>query len=168
MGIRPLILMDKNQDKAGMVVSLFGLALSAAFYPILLGPRRFIFYMGLLGFIFTFVCFCFSYWMNPNKNKVVFKMDESGVCFHNKESHSFEWSELKQVSVRFVTYEKGKKTRLLFFTTQDDTDYCFNIFKYVVSYVWTIQCLKKSVPYFSKGSVPFKYYSIWNKSFNHN
>jgi hypothetical protein len=91
-------------------------------------------------------------------------MDESGVCFNDKKFQSFEWSELKQVSVRFAPKENGEKTRLLFLTTKDGTDYWFNVFYFVFSYVWTVQRLKKTVPYYSKGCVPFKYYPIWDKS----
>ena len=162
--VRPLIVMEKDREKAGIVASLLMLAMTAASYPLLFNTRRFVFYFGLFFSIFAFVRFCYRYWKHPHKDLVVFKMDESGVFFHVKGAHFYEWSELKQVSVRFTTKENGKKTRLLFFTTQDNIDYRFNIFYFVVSYVWTIQSLKKAVPFFSKGSVHFKYYKIWNKS----
>ncbi len=164
MDIRPIVVRDKDREKAGVVASLFGLALCAASYPLLFDSRPFLFYFGIFGCIFAFVCFCISCLIHPHNNKVVFKMDECGIYFHDKRSHSFGWPELKQISVRFVTNENGKKTRLLYFTTQDNTDYRFNIFYYVLSYVWTIQRLKKSVHVYSKGRVPFIYYTIWNKS----
>ena len=162
--VRPLIVMEKDREKAGIVASLLMLAMTAALYPLLFNTRRFVFYFGLFFSIFAFVRFCFRYWRHPHKNLVVFKMDESGVFYRDKGSHFYEWSKLKQVSVRFTSKENGKMTRLLFVTTQDGADYRFNLFYFVVSYVWTIQSLKKAVPYFSKGSVPFKYYKIWNKS----
>ena len=164
--VRPLVVMDKDRDKAGIVASVLGLAMCAASYPLLFNTRRFVFYSSTFVIIIAFLSFCVRYWINRHKNNVVFRMDENGVCFYDKESHSFEWSELKQVSVRFTTKENGKKTRLLFLTTQDNIDYRFNIFYFVMSYVWTIQRLKKAVPYFSKGSVPFKYYKIWEKSYS--
>ena len=159
MDIRPFVVKDSSREKAGMIASLLGLALSAASYPIIFESRRFIFYFGIFGSIFALLCCCISYLINPQKNRVVFKMDEKGICFHDREYHSFEWPELKQVSVRFATDENGEKTRLLFITTQDKTEYRFDLFYYVVSYVWTIRRLKKSVNYYSKGRVPFKYYS---------
>lgn len=166
--IKPLIVMDKDREKAGMVASVLVLAMSAASYPLLFDTRRFVFYYGLFVSIFAFVSYCFRYWKHSHKSLVVFKMDESGIFFHDKGSHFYEWSELKQVSVRFTSKANGKMTRLLFVTTQEGADYRFNLFYFVVSYVWTIQRLKKSVPFFSKGRVPFKYYPIWNKSFNCN
>lgn len=164
MDIKPLIVMEKNREKSGIVGSLYGLAITAASYPILFDTGRLVFYYGLFASIFCLVVCCLRYWTHPHKNLVVFKMDESGVYFHDKGSHFYEWSKLKQVSVRFASDEKGIKTRLLYFTTKDGTDIRFDIFYFAVSYVWTIQRLKKSVPYFSKGRVPFRYYSIWKKS----
>ena len=168
MDIKPLIVMDKDREKAGMVASLLMLAMTAASYPLLYNTRRFVFYYGLFVSIFAFVSFCFRYWKHSHNSIVVFKMDESGIYFHDKGSQFYEWSELKQVSVRFTSKENGKMTRLLFVTTQEGADYRFNLFYFVVSYVWTIRRLKKSVPYFSKRRVPFKYYPIWNKSFDYN
>ena len=97
--------------------------------------------------------------MNPQKNMVVFKMDENGIYFHNGKSHSFEWLDLEQVSVRLATDEKGYKNRMLCFTTIDKREYKFNIFEYVVNDLRTIHRLKKSVLFFSNGIVPFKHYT---------
>ena len=166
MGIKPFVVKDIERERAGMVASLFSLALSAASYPILFDTRRYVFYYCIFGSIFAFLCFFISFWMHPHKSFVVFKMDESGIYFHDKGPHFIGWSELKQISVRFVQVENGKKTRLLYFTFQDGSDQRFNIFYYVVSYVWTIRRLKKSIVHFSRGSVPFKYYPIWSKSSN--
>ena len=95
MDIKPLIVMDKDREKAGMVASLLMLAMTAASYPLLYNTRRFVFYYGLFVSIFAFVSFCFRYWKHSHNSIVVFKMDESGIYFHDKGSQFYEWSELK-------------------------------------------------------------------------
>ena len=158
--------MYQDDEKAGMVESLLGLAFCASSYPLLFESHRFIFYYGIFGCIFGFLCFVFAYLMNPQKNMVVFKMDENGIYFHNGKSHSFEWLDLEQVSVRLATDEKGYKKLMLCFTTIDKREYKFNIFEYVVNDLRTIHRLKKSVLFFSNGIVPFKHYTRWSKSHN--
>ena len=166
--IRPFVLKYKEKYKSGMAVALLWLCFSMASYPLLVNTRPIILYYSIFGTIFAFLCFFFCFLIDPIKNKTVFVMDENGVFFcdvnHDKESHCFNWQDLKLISINRIPKETGKKGRLVYFTTQDDEKYCFDLFPYVLSSFWTIRRLKKTVPYFSKGSVPFKYYSIWNKS----
>jgi hypothetical protein len=160
--VRPIELKQKDQHMIGMAVSLFLLALSIALYPIYKRPA--ILYYSIFGTILAILCFGFSYWVDSTKNKTVFKMDGNGVYYcdedHDKKPHYFDWSDLKQVSVKRAPKESEKKGKLLYFITQDDTEYGFDLFPYVLSIVWTTRRLKKAVPYFSKGSVPFKHYTI--------
>lgn len=164
MVIKPLIVKDIDREKAGIVASLLVLAISAASYPLLFDTRRLVVYSGLFISTLSLMCYCFGYWKHLHKSFIVFKMDESGVYYYDKGAHFYEWAALKQVSVRYAAKENGNKTRLLFLTIQDDTEYRFNIFYFVISYVWTIHRLKKAVPFFSNGSVSFKYYPILNRS----
>ena len=165
---RPLVLKYKEKYKSGMAVALLMLCFSMASYPLLANTRPLGLYYCIFGNIFAFLCFLFCFWFSPIKNKTVFIIDEKGVYYcdinHGKESQCFGWQDLKQISINRIPKETGVKGRLACFTTQDDENYLFDLFPYVMSSFWTIRRLKKTVLYFSKGSVLFKYNSIWNKS----
>ena len=76
-------------------------------------------------------------------------------CYENR-SHSFKWSELKQITAQWCYSEKGFKERGVLIGTQEDDVYEFCVFKYFAFGWMETPRLKKAVDYFSKGSVPFK------------
>ena len=95
----------------------------------------------------------------PSKNETIFRIDEKGVYFRyddEKKPHSFEWSELKQITAQWCYNEKGFKERGVRIVTQEDDVYEFCVFKYFAFGWMETPRLKKAVDYFSKGSVPFK------------
>lgn len=172
---RPLIFMDKDREISNFVSLLLFCLLWVAFYPLLLKLGRYLCHYGNYCLVITFVLLCISYLLIPDKNRIVFRMDEGGIYFlEGKTTFGFwvlsskplyfEWSKLKQVSIKAVRKRNGRIVRLLNITTQNETEYCFDIFNYVVSYFWTKHRLKQCVNNFSKGEVPFKCYHIWNKS----
>lgn len=166
---RPEELKYKSIFKPFMAISLFLLVLTVAFFVLLNKTRPIFFYYCFSGSIFSFLCFFLCYLLSPRRNIIVFKIDEKGVyytdvSYSDEEPHFFEWSELKQITVQRCYNKAGTKDRGLCFTTQENDEYVFFIFKYYAFNWIAIQRLKKSIPFFSKGRVPFKYYSIWNKN----
>lgn len=164
--IRPLVLKDKDSDISYTVSLLLFSAFWVGFYPLILKLGQSLCRYCNFCLVIAFVMDCISYLINPDKNKVVFRIDENGVYFHDehdRKSHSFEWSKLKEVSVKTGPIGNGKRARLLFITTQDATEYRFNIFYFVFSYFWTMHRLRECVNFYSKGSVSFKCNNIWDK-----
>lgn len=167
---RPVVREYKDIFKPLMAITLFLLALTVALLSLLNKTRPIFFYYSFSGSAFAFLCFFICYLLSPRRNTIVFRIDQEGVYYtdlyySDKEPHFFEWSDLKQITVQRCYNKAGAKERGLCLTTQDNTEYVFFVFKYYVFYGRAIQCLKKSVPFFSRGRVPFKYISIWNNSY---
>ena len=166
--VRPLELKDKDRFKPLMVLTLFLLVLSVASYPLFFSSkptitsRPALYYYCIICGTFSFLgsCYCYcSYWIKPNRNSLIFRIDENGVYFHyshEKRAHSFKWSELKQITAQWCYNEKGAKERGVSIVTQEDDVYEFCVFKFFTFGWLETSRLKKAVNYFSKGSVPFK------------
>ncbi len=167
--VRPEVLKYKEIFKPFMAITLILLSLTVALSSLLNKTRPVLFYYSFFGSLFSFLCFLLCYLISPHRNTIVFKIDEKGVfytdvSYSDKESHFFEWSDLKQITVQRCYNKKGTKEKGLCFTTQENDVYVFFVFKYYAFNWRAIHRLKKTVPYFSKGRVPFKYYPIWDKS----
>ena len=157
--IKPLVLTNSGHFKQMMVIILVLLAIIAALYRILNYTRPFLFYYSLFGGIFALLVFCLLYLFAPSKSIPLFRIDENGMYFHysyENRSHSFKWSELKQITAQWCYNEKGFKERGVRIVTQEDGVYEFCVFKYFAFGWMETPRLKKAVDYFSKGSVPFK------------
>ena len=157
---RPLVLKNKGGDLHLIAIFLLVLAIVVALRPILMkSSHPAAFYYPLYGSLFAIFLVCLTYLFAPNRNKTIFRIDENGMFFHycfQKQSLSFEWSELKQITARWCYNERGFKERGLCIVTQDDAVYEFCVFKYFAFGRMAIPRLKKAVDYYSKGSVPFK------------
>lgn len=157
--IKPLVLTNRGYFKQMMLIILVFVAIAAAFYRILKYTRPFLFYYSLFGGIFALVIFCLLYLFAPSKNIPIFRIDGNAVYFHyshENRSHSFKWSDLKQITAQWCYNEKGFKERGVCIVTQEDDVYEFCVFRYFAFGWMEMPRLKKAVDYFSKGSVPFK------------
>ena len=157
--IKPLVLTHRGYFKQMMVITLVLVAIIVALYRILVYSRPILYYYSLFGSIFAFLISCLLYMFAPSKNETIFRIDEKGVYFRyddEKKPHSFEWSELKQITAQWCYNEKGFKERGVRIVTQEDDVYEFCVFKYFAFGWMETPRLKKAVDYFSKGSVPFK------------
>ena len=162
--VRPEVLKYKEIFKPFMAITLFLLALTVALFFLLNKTRLILYYYSFFGSIFSFLCFFLCYLISPRRNTIIFKIDEDGVYYSDEEPHFFEWSDLKQITAQRCYNKAGTKERGLCLTTQENTVFVFFVFKYYVFYWRAIHRLKKAIVYFSKGSIPFKYDTIWNKA----
>ena len=102
---RPLELKQKERFKPLVAVTLFLLIVSVVSYPLFISSRPnfssrpTLYLYCLICFILSFLGSCYCYWISPNKNRIIFRIDENGVFYRDTESHCFGWSELKIVSV---------------------------------------------------------------------
>lgn len=163
ISIKPLVVRNKDQDVVGIAWGLAGTVLTIVSYPILIKTRAIFFYTAIICLSICIVIHSLFYLTDSERDKIVFKMDEHGIFFHNKRPHSFEWQDLKEVSVRYLTNEKGEKNRMLIIITQSNIEYRLDIFKFVLSNASTIRRLKELVDSYSQGTVSFKNYPYRSK-----
>lgn len=163
ISIKPLVVRNKDQDAVGVIGGLAGMVLTIVSYPILINYNSIVFYSSIICFSICIVIHSLFYLTDSERDKIVFKMDEHGIFFHNKRPHSFEWQDLKEVSVRYLTNEKGEKNRMLIIITQSNREYRLDIFKFVLSNASTIRRMKELVDSYSQGTVSFKNYPYRSK-----
>ena len=160
--MKPLVLKYRDQYKSMMGFFVFMLILILFLSPLLVRANPFVYYYSILGSILGFLISLLLYLFNTENNLIVLTINGSGIDYYDKDaSQLFEWSNVKLISAKWSYNEHGAQERVLCIITREEEEYELLVFRYFTFIGTAIPRLKRSIDYFSKGSVSFEYKSIW-------